>query len=303
MKITLIKKQTRPSVDVPFFFESQYVNKEYGPYLKKNYIDTGKLLTVDRAMAEDKLSMTMTTVWESQEAFAEYYADPFCIENFLKISAEYEQTHGIKSETFGDTGFVRPTWKQIKSEDYFKDIEIPDDWDTLEDFVDWYLNQRMPLMIPWDSQVIKSDDAAAICLFRKGHYQVEFYIIYPNMYIYKHAHPRMEVITMTMGGGGTWEPVPNSTTNTSHTWGGLTVKLVNGNYHGGDADAATGNGFVILAFERWDDPAEMTSAAKQWKGALQGDIQVETIRQQYPDAYIIDGYADITRDSSGNHIS
>lgn len=293
--ITLIKKQTRPSTDIPFFFESPLVRKEYGPYLKTNYIDTGKLITVVREMSEDKLSITLTTVWESQEAFAEYYSDPFCIENFLKISTEYDQTHGITSEAFGDTGFVRPTWKQINAEDYFKDVQIPDDWDTLEDFVDWYCDQRMPMMIPWNANVIRSDDAVAICLFRKGHYQVEFYIEYPNMYIWKHSHPRMEVITMTMGGGGTWKPVPNSTTNTSFTWGGLTTKLTNGNYHGGDADASTGNGFVILAFQRWDDPEEMTSAAVQWKGVLQGPYQANLIKSYYPDVYMREGYADVSR--------
>lgn len=293
--ITLIKKQTRPSTDIPFFFESNLVNREYGMYLKKNYIDTGKLITVDRVMSEDKLSITLTTMWESQKAFADYYSDPYCIENFLKISSEYDQLNGITSESYGDTGFVRPTWKQVNAEDYFKDVQIPDDWDTLEDFVDWYCSQRMPLMIPWNAQVIRSDDAVAICVFRKGNYQVEFYIEYPNMYIWKHAHPRMEVITMTMGGGGNWPAILNSRTNTAHTWGGLTKKLEHGNYHGGDADAGTGNGFVILAFQRWENPDEMTSAAVQWKGAIQGPWQEKLIKSYYPKAFTKEGYIDISR--------
>lgn len=293
--ISIVKIQTRPSADIPFFFESNLVRKEYGAYLKTNYIDTGKLMKVHRTMSEDKLTIELTTEWASQEAFAEYFSDPYCIENFLKISTEYEQLNGITSKSTSDVGFVRPTWKHIDAEEYFKDVPIPDNWDTLEDFVDWYCNQRMPMMIPWNAQVIRSDDAVAICLFRKGNYQVEFYIEYPKMYIWKHSHPRMEVITMTMGGGSNWKSNPGSRTNTSHTWGGLTTKLTNGNYHGGDSDAGTGNGFVILAFQRWENPEEMTSAAVQWKGQLQGEHQAELIRSYYPDAYIVDGYADVSK--------
>lgn len=298
--ITITRKQTRPSVDVPFYFETGQTPKEYHMYLKNKFIDTKKMISFDRVMSNDKLSMVLTAVWDSQEAFAEYYSDPYCIENFLKPSAEYDQTHGITAESTGDTGFVRPTWKQINAADYFKDIVIPDDWATLEDFVDWFLDQRMPLMIPWNANVIRSDDACAICLFRKGNYQVEFYIEYPQMYIYKHSHPRMEVITMQLGGGSLYPPTDS--TNVASIWGGLTTKLVDGNYHGGDADAGTGNGFVILAFQRWDNPEEMTSAAVQWKGALQGDIQMSTIRNKYPDAYIVDGYADVTKDSNGRSV-
>lgn len=292
--ITITRIQTRPDLDTPFFFETKLVSREYGQYLKTKYKDTGKLISFNRVISEDNLTVTSDTVWESQEAFAEFYSDPLCIEQFLKISADYEQTHGIKTETLGDTGFVRPTWKQINANEYFKDIVTPDDWNSLEDFVDWYCNQRMPMMIPWNANVIRSDDAVAICLFRKGHYQVEFYIEYPQMYIYKHSHPRMEVITMTMGGGGTWLPESDSKTNTSHTWGGLTNKLTNGNYHGGDSQSGTGNGFVILAFQRWENPEEMTSAAVQWKGELQGEWQSKLIKSYYPDAFIRDGYADIS---------
>ena len=292
--ITIIKTQTRSTVDTPFFFESKLIRKDYGIYLETNYINTGKLVKIDRSMSLDKLTTHLTTIWESEEAFAEYITDPYCVENFIKISAEYDDINGISSSSSSDVGLIKPTWKQINAQDYFKDIVIPDDWSTLEDFVDWYCEQKMPMMIPWNADVIRSDDAVAICLFRKGHYQVEFYIEYPNMYIWKHSHPRMEVITMALGGGGMMPPDEGSTTNTSSLWGGLTLKLTNGNYHGGDSDPGKAHGFVILAFQRWENPEEMTSAAIQWKGKIQGEHQAELIRKHYPDAYIKNGYADIT---------
>ena len=294
MSLTITRIQTRPSADIPFFFETKLVSREYGEHLKTKYKDTGKLIGGNRVMSDDKLTLTTDTVWESQEAFSEYYTDPFCIENFLKVSTEYEQANNIKTESASDVGIVRSMWKQLNAEDYFKQVKIPNDWDTLEDFVDWYCNQRMPMMIPWNAEVIRSDDAVAICLFRKGNYQVEFYIEYPNMYIRKHSHPRMEVITMSMGGGGMWGPNENSTTNTSNVWGSISSKLTNGNYHGGDSQSSRGNGFVTLAFQRWENPKEMTSAAVQWKGELQGEWQANLIRSYYPDAFIRDGYADIS---------
>ena len=293
--ITISTIKTRPNVNVPFFFETGIKDQEYEDHLRTTYVDSKKLLKYEKEMSEDKLTYTTHTTWDSQEAFTEFISDPIC-QKFLKVVAEYDHLHGIHSNSVDMvTGFVRPTWKQVHAEDYFKHIQIPDDWNSLEDFVDWYCDQRMPLMIPWDAKVIRSDDAVAICVFRKGHYQVELYIEYPNMYIYKHSHPRMEVITMTLGGGSNWPPVPNSTTNTSNIWGGLAIKLADGNYHGGDGNAETGNGFALLAFQRWEDPAEMTSAAVQWKGELQGAIQSELIKSHFPNALIKESYADITK--------
>jgi hypothetical protein len=293
--ITISTSKFRPDVSVPFFFEAGIKDQEYEEHFKSKYVDARKVLKYEKEMSEDKLTYTTHVTWATPDAFTEYMSDPICNKQFLNVVSEYDQRHGIVSKSVDrDTGFIRPTWKQVHAEDYFKHIQIPDDWDSLEDFVDWYCDQRMPLMIPWDARVIRSDDAVAICLFRKGNYQVEFYIEYPNMYIYKHSHPRMEVITMTLGGGSNWPTVPDSTTNTSNIWGGLAIKLADGNYHGGDGNSETGNGFALLAFQRWDNPSEMTSAAVQWKGGTQGDIQSDLIKSHFPNALIQEGYADIT---------
>ena len=186
-------------------------------------------------------------------------------------------------------------WKHIDADKYFSQITIPDDWATLEDFVDWFIDSRMPLMIPYNAEVIRSDDAVAVCLFRKGNYQIEFYLEYPKMYIRKHAHPRMEVITMDLGGGSMSPPNEN---NTSMVWGAVTKKLSSGTYHGGDSGKQLGNGFVTLAFQRWDNPEEMTSAAVQWKGGLQGPHQAELIKRKKKNAIVEDNYADVTDDTS-----
>lgn len=182
-------------------------------------------------------------------------------------------------------------WKQIDADKYFSQITIPDDWATLEDFVDWFIDSRMPLMIPYNAEVIQSDDAVAICIFRKGNYQVEFYLEYPRMYIRRHAHPGMDVIVMELGGGCTSPPNEN---NTSMVWGSISKKLSAGMYHGGESSKQLFNGFVTLAFQRWDNPEEMTSAAIQWKGELQGPIQGQLIKNHKPDALVQPGYADVS---------
>lgn len=182
-------------------------------------------------------------------------------------------------------------WKKIDSIQYFSNLNIPDTWATLEDFVDWYLDARMPLMIPWNAEVIQSDDAAAICIFRKDCYQVELYLEYPNWYIAKHSHPGVEVLTLQLGGGSLSPKIANGT---SITWGDIEKKLLPGEEHGGDKGRSLGNGFAMLAFQRWYNKDEMSSAAIQWKGPLQGPIQEKLIREHKDNVLIKPGYADVS---------
>jgi hypothetical protein len=181
-------------------------------------------------------------------------------------------------------------WKKIDPSKYFSDILIPDDWDTLEEFVDWYLDSKMPLMIPYNAEVIRSDDACAVCIFKKGNYQVEFYLEYPEMWIRKHSHPRMDVIVMQLGGGSV---APKDAHGVSKTWGVLNTNLKAGEYHGGDSSSITNDGFITLAFQRWERADEMTSAAIQWRGEIQGLVQQDLIKRHKPNAEVTDTWADV----------
>jgi hypothetical protein len=190
-----------------------------------------------------------------------------------------------------------PKWKIVDSKKYFENIVIPDDWDTLENFVDWYMEQRMPLMVPWNAEVIKTDDAVAICIFRKGRYQVEFYLEFPRMSIPEHAHPRMEVITVDLGGGGL---SPKNEIGTSKKWGTIDLNLKAGEVHGGGTMARLGAGMCFLAFQRWDDPQEMSSAAVQWQGITAGPIQENLIKRKKGNVLVRSGYADIEQPSENS---
>lgn len=182
-------------------------------------------------------------------------------------------------------------WKKINPDEYFSHLDIPNNWSSLEEFVDWYLSSKMPLMIPFNAKVIRSDDACAVCVFKKGNYQVELYLEYPEMWIRKHSHPRMDVIIMHLGGGNN---TPEDSLSVSKYWGTIESKIISGEYHGGVTGTISTDGFVTLAFQRWENQEEMTSAAIQWKGEIQGPVQAELIKTHKPDALITNNYADVS---------
>jgi hypothetical protein len=190
---------------------------------------------------------------------------------------------------------ISQVWKSIPPEQYFKSLIIPESWNTIEEFVDWYMTSRMPLMIPWDAKIIQTDDATAISIFKKPPYQIEMYLIYSNKIVPQHAHPNMEVITMMLGGG---KNTTKSITGVSSSWGLISENLKNGETHGGATREFSNGEYAILSFEKWPDNVEITSAAINWKGNTAGPIQEELIKLNNPTAFVKSGYADV---SSHNH--
>ena len=292
--LKVIKRITRPNKTISFFVPGN----EYKIYLQKNYIETGKLLELSSVESNNELTLTNTSIWKDEESFKEFLLDEYCVKNLITPNQEHDFSNNIKVEiSYNDNPFYefRRPWKKFSAEKYFENIQIPDDWASLEEFVDWFMGQRMPMMIPWNAEVIRSDDAVAICLFRKGRYQVEFYLEYPNMYIRRHAHPRVEVITMELGGGGLWA---GSSLGVSNVWGTASEKTEPGSYHAGDSVTSISKGYITLAFQRWENVEEMTSAAVQWKGELQGTIQADLIKSKKPNAIVQEKFADVTFDTS-----
>lgn len=291
--IKLTIRKTRPSSDIPFFDPSL----DYKIYFKEKYIDTGKAIP-SSSVSADGLTYTTEIMW-SEEGYKEFTRDSYCVDNFARPDDEHSLKFSIKVElSLNDGEFfqIPEQWKQYDPVEYFSSVQIPDDWDTLEDFVDWYMSQRMPMMIPWDAEVIRSDDAVAICVFRKGNYQVEFYIEYPDMYIRKHAHPRMEVIVMQLGGGGNF--YKHRELGVANLWGMAVKKLPENTVHGGESTMSLHKGFITLAFQKWEDPNEMTSAAVQWNGEVQGDLQIELIKSKKTNPVIAGNRVDVSDDTS-----
>lgn len=164
--------------------------------------------------------------------------------------------------------------------DPFVDFEVPETWANIQEFADWWVGAKMPIKFPNNPEVFLSDDATAICLFRKGRFQVELYLIHPKPEVPTHEHPDVEVIKIRTG-------MPKGPVASDI--------LRNGEAHGsGMKLEAEVRGFPLIAIQHWltRDP---TTIASMWKGKTAGPIQENLIRRFNPDAYVIDGYADTTQ--------
>jgi hypothetical protein len=181
----------------------------------------------------------------------------------------------------------------LNSEDYYRNMVIPNNWDTLEDFFNWFiLDARMPLMIPWNAKIIHGDDFTAISIFKKGQYQVELFLEHPSLYIRTHAHPNVETINMRLGGNDQHpvQPVHNMSTQ----WGTIDWKKPAGLVHGSDPSGERFSGCCLLSFQKWINDEPVTSVATHWKGTTAGHLHDSIIRKEYPESFVKNGYADVT---------
>ena len=164
-----------------------------------------------------------------------------------------------------------------------ENLLIPDSWTDVKEFADWWIHAGMPIIFPINPEVFLSDDATAVSLFRKGRFQVELYLIHPSPKVPVHEHPDVEVIKMRLGNRKT--PI-------------MSTVLKNGESHGaGTRIEAEERGFPLIAFQHWLT-REPTTVASMWKGATVGPKQENLIKRFNPDAYMTDGYADITKKSA-----
>lgn len=175
----------------------------------------------------------------------------------------------------------------VTKPDPFKDFVIPETWANVEEFGEWWMSAKMPMMIPVDQEVFLSDDATAICLFRQGRFQVELYLIHPTPQVPVHEHPGVEVIKVRTGNqhGPRFSPT-----------------LYDGQSHGsGMKLEAEVRGFPLLAIQHWKtkDP---TTIASMWKGKTAGPMHESLIRRFNPGCFIEDGYADITKNADGSAV-
>jgi len=172
--------------------------------------------------------------------------------------------------------------KQYNFEDYFSTVTIPETWETLDEFIEWYMDSRMPWMIPEDSEVYVTDNASSIILFRHDRYQVELYINYPKSHVPLHGHPGLDVATMQIG---RMNPIQ---------WGNAGKVLKSGKKH--TANLASEKGTVFLTFEKWLPGIPMTGASVNWVGPTVGSIHEKLIKRHFPNVEIVDGVSMLSLD-------
>ena len=145
-----------------------------------------------------------------------------------------------------------------------KSLGLDNRWTNVKEFASWWIENK-PIVVPFNAQVICSDDATAICLYRYQQFQVEIYLSHLGELIKQHCHPGVQVLLVKLGGGGEGELAED---------GGSTVKfqfsqvLESGEYHGND-ELSPGKAYLV--FQHWDPKlGTPTSAAIQWKGQPAG---------------------------------
>ena len=109
MKFKEIFTLTRPDTSVPFHpessvfhvqSESDWTTSAISQHFTENYINTGKCESVTDSikLSDDGLTLTYTTMFLTEEAVTELYADPF-IQEDLAIRMEYWETNNIITDT------------------------------------------------------------------------------------------------------------------------------------------------------------------------------------------------------------
>lgn len=273
MMYTRTLKQIRSDNSVNFF---SFSSLSCMSYYKKNYIETGKITKTETELTEDGLCLISTNYWVSEKDAKDFDNDEI-INKELK-NPFYKYVEENKIQVISNNNIFLEN--QILGPEPYKNLIIPDSWENIESFADWYVSNGMPLIIPNDAEVFLSDDATAVCLFKKGRFQVELYLIHPNPKVPVHGHPDVEVIKVRLSG--------NANTYLSET-------LRNNSMHGaGMRLQAETHGYPLLAIQHWLT-REPTTVASMWRGKTVGPMQEALIKRFNSNAYIKDGYADITK--------
>ncbi len=181
-----------------------------------------------------------------------------------------------------DPNYVRVPFKNMPNP--FNNFCVPESWENVEDFSNWWIGEKMPMQFPLNPEVFMSDDATAICLFRKGRFQVELYLIHPMPEVPVHEHPGVEVIKVRtgLGRGITFSDVLRK--DQAH---GSGMKL-----------EAEKQGFPLIAIQHWLT-REPTTIASMWKGYTAGPKHRALIQRFNPGCFIDGDYADITKTQEG----
>lgn len=167
----------------------------------------------------------------------------------------------------------------------YKNLVIPDHWDTLENFVHWYKDSNFPIMPPADMKIYVTDISFSCIVFRKHRYQVEMYMLKPNAFIPSHSHD-FDLQIIHLGGSMLafnngksgkigLESSLNSNADIPHQSSGtITEKLVKNTEH---KFYTFSQGELFFNIEEWDPETEKTSATLEYSGTPLGPMHSETL--------------------------
>ena len=95
---TITKKQTRPSVDIPFYFEKYIQTEEYQKYFYTTYVVSKKFISSSTKYSDDRLTITRVVSWSSRSVFLEFAADKYCYDTVIDPNRTYDIENDITSD-------------------------------------------------------------------------------------------------------------------------------------------------------------------------------------------------------------
>ena len=154
-------------------------------------------------------------------------------------------------------------------------MNIPDTWQTLQEFTNWYRDNNYPIRVPDNVQIYPTDVSYSVCVFRQDVYQVEMYIAKPEFMSTKHSHPFEQQIIFL--GGELWGNRQNGRLQilNSKDKNRIGDVLPMNNWH----QVGSGSqGFVFFNCQKWPSRESMTSAVVEYNGDALGELHKKIIK-------------------------
>lgn len=148
-------------------------------------------------------------------------------------------------------------------------MNIPNTWQSLNEFTQWYIDNNYPILVPDNVQVYPTDVSYSVCVFRHDVYQVEMYIAKPDFMSSKHSHPFEQQIIFL--GGDMWGNRQNGRLQhlSDKDKNNVGVILPANQWH----QVGSGNqGFVFFNCQKWPSAEMMTSAVVHYNGDALGEL-------------------------------
>jgi hypothetical protein len=159
---------------------------------------------------------------------------------------------------------------------------IHNNWESLDDFVRWYIDNNMPHIPDADMFALETDDAVSMTVFRKGRYQVELYFMKAKRDVPLHSHPDVDTAFIIK--------------NPSSKFDANDIQITPAfELHGGASFMSRDLNMVLISMQKWADHIPITSVAIHWCGYTAGDMHDALISKYYPEAIVKKGYADVRR--------
>lgn len=185
---------------------------------------------------------------------------------------------------------IDKTLNTIRSAQFHTDSTGREFSDKLSDFLIWYLygNECKQLFVPFKDSMHFVEGVTGITIFRHNEFQVQMFVVEPNVVINSHTHPNVDSYEVFLKGMTFTlneeevvnfkdvEPDDKGLSNVINS----TIRVLPDNLHGGTASP---DGGCFLSVQRWLNGVEPTSVGNDWIGKTMGkdhDQQVITKEEQ-----------------------